>query len=151
MAINATQTASTYNQEPRNLIGTNYIIGKVTMSAKTISDIILLAKVPNKATIVDVRVKGTTAGTNAVFKIGIKGTNAGPSGGNGADTSLLETADAATTTGKASAVFIGYKVSLSDTDAQAGADIYMTLISGTWTISVSIDYMIAWVPDGMGV
>jgi len=150
MAINATLTASTYLQEPRNLIGTNYVIGRVTPSSRTLSDIILLARIPNKATIVDVSVKGATAGTNAVFKIGIKGTNAGPAGGSGADTTLLSAVDAATTTITRGTGFLGWKVSLSDTDAQVGADVYLTVVSGTWTITVTVDYMIAWVPDGLG-
>lgn len=151
MAINATATASTYNQEPRQRLGVNYVIGRVTPSAKTLSDIILLARVPNKATIVDVKTKGATGGTAAVYKIGIKGGNSGPAGGSGADTTLLSTVDAATTTVTTGNGFLGWKVSLSDTDAQVGADVYITLISGTWTITVTIDYQIAWVPDGAGV
>jgi hypothetical protein len=41
-------------------------------------------------------------------------------------------------------------VSLSDTDAHLGADVYMTLISGTWTVSASLDYQISYVMDGNG-
>lgn len=149
MALNATQTASAYNKVMRaNHIGPNYIIGGVTTSAKTLSDIVLLGRVPNKATIVGVQVQGACAGTAAVYKIGIKGGDGG--NGAGADTTLIATADLATAAGASTGPFVRHRVSLSDTDAYLGADVYMTLISGTWTVSCSLDFQIAYVMDGNG-
>lgn len=149
MGLNATQTASAYNKTMRaHHIGPNYIIGTVTTSAKTLSDIILLGKIPNKATIVGAHFQGVAAGTNAVYKVGVKGGDGG--NGAGADTTIIATTDLATTAGISAAAFVRHRVSLSDTDAHLGADVYMTLISGTWTVSCSLDFQIAYVMDGNG-
>jgi hypothetical protein len=43
---------------------------------------------------------------------------------------------------------VGSVVSISDTDVNAGADVYMTASSGSWTESFSIDYMIQYVANG---
>jgi hypothetical protein len=149
MALNATQTASAYNKVMRaHHIGPNYLIGTVNVISKTLSDIILLGRIPNKATIVGAIFQGVTAGTNAVYKVGVKGGDGG--NGAGADTTILATTDIVTAAGIASAAFVRHRVSLSDTDAHLGADVYMTLISGTWTVSASLDYQISYVMDGNG-
>jgi hypothetical protein len=149
MGLNATQTASAYNNPIRaHHIGPNYAIGKVNTSAKTLSDIILLCRVPHGATIVDCRVYGAGAGTAAVMKVGIKGGDGG--NGAGADTTLIASIDLATGAGSTMGPGIYHVVSLSDTDAHLGADVYATLISGTWTVSVSFDFQVAWVMKGNG-
>lgn len=149
MGLNATQTASAYNKPMRmHHVGVNYSIGTVTTSAKTLSDIVLLTRVPNGATIVSWHSSGTAAGTNAVYKIGVKGGNGGKAAG--ADDTILLTTDLATAAGIAAAHFVRHRVSLSDTDAYLGADVYMTLISGTWTVSCSMDFQIGYVMDGNG-
>lgn len=124
--------------------GVNYIIGHVEKTG-TLSDIILLGKVPNGATIIDFRMYGAGAGTAAVAKVGIKGGNGG--GGAGADNVIVSSHDFATGAGVTSTQHIRHRVSLSDTDAQAGCDVYMTVISGTWSTTVSFDYQIGFIMD----
>lgn len=149
MALNPTQTASVYNNTIRaHHIGVNYAIGKVNTSAKTLSDIILLCKVPHGATIVDCRIHGAGAGTAATLKVGVKGGDGG--NGAGADTSLLTSLDLATGAGAVGTAAVFHRVSLSDTDAHLGADVYATLVSGTWTVSVSFDFQIGWTMPGAG-
>lgn len=142
MAI-TTLTASAYLDGMRqHHVGVNYIIGHVEKTG-TLSDIILLGKIPNGATLVDFRMHGAGAGTAAVAKVGIKGGNGG--GGAGAETTIVASHDFASGAGVTSTALIRHRVSLSDTDAQAGADVYMTLISGTWSTTVSFDYQIGYI------
>lgn len=149
MAINATLTCTTYNQPMRaHHIGPNYVFGSLATSARTLSDIILLCRVPHGGTIVDFGLVGATAATAAVCKVGIKGENDNEVAG--ADDTILASFDFATTAGVRASAFIGWKVSLSDTDAHAGADVYMTVVSGTWTISISFDFQLAYVMSGAG-
>lgn len=152
MGLNATLTSSIYNNPIRaHHIGTNYAIGTINTSARTLSDIILLCRVPNGCTIVEATVYGAGAGTAAVLKVGHKG--AAGAGGKtaGADNSIIASLDLATGAGQRGTKFVRVDVSLSDTDAQAGADVYATVVSGTWTVSVSFDFQIGWVMKGNGV
>lgn len=143
MALNATLTVTTYNQTLRlNANGApNYITGHLAMSGRTLSDIILLARVPSGSTIVDWHIRGTSGETASVFKLGIRG------GGT-------ETSFGTMTFAGAAAVNFRYingrpiRVSASDTDAAAGVDIYMTVSSATWTTSISFDFTFVYVRDG---
>lgn len=149
MGLNATQTASVYNQPIRaHHIGVNYAIGKINSTGKTLSDIFLLCKVPHGATIVDFRIFGAGAGTAATVKVGVKGGDGG--NGAGADTTLLTSLDLASGAGAVGTMATFHKVSLSDTDAHLGADVYATIVSGTWSVSVSFDFQVGWTMPGAG-
>jgi hypothetical protein len=142
MAI-ATITASQWLQPPRLVhTGVNVIFGSLNSISRTISDILLLAKLPNKVRVTDIWVKGTTsAAAGLVYKLGMKGGGTETTFGTG------------TLSATATVLFnpktgVGSVVSISDTDVNAGADVYMTASSGSWTESFSIDYMIQYVANG---
>lgn len=142
MAI-ATITATLWMQPPRLVhTGVNVAFGSLNSISRTISDIFLLARLPNKAKVVDIWVKGTTAAaTGLVYKLGMKGGGTETTFGTG-------TLSATATTLFNPKTGVGTKVSISDTDVNAGADVYMTASTGSWTESFSIDYLIAYVADG---
>lgn len=143
MAV-ATLTATLWDRWPNvpyHHIGPNRQSGALHTATRTLSDIVFLCRVPSGCTITDFRVSGAgTAGTNSVYKVGVDG--------GGADTSLIVSADLVTAAG--ARMHNGpIRVSRSDTDANQGINVYMTLISGTWTTSVSFDYTIEYFHDGV--
>jgi hypothetical protein len=131
MAV-STLTASPYLQVIRGHHHSNEISGKVTLSGRTLSDIIFLGKVPNGALITGWNFFGTHGDTARTFKLGI-------TGGSAASETAFGTVTWTTLvlTGQQGCPF---RVSISDTDAQAGATIYATIATGTWTTSASFEY-----------
>lgn len=132
MAV-STLTTSVYLQTPmranhvQNYVGGQQLSG---LSGRTLSDIVFLCKIPNKAVITNWWFRGTHGDTGRAFKLGITG--------NGTETTFgTVTWVTATIHGLQGTPF---KVSISDTDAQAGATVYMTLSTGTWTTSASFEF-----------
>jgi len=132
MAV-ATTTTTVYTQTPmRGNHVHNWVGGKHTVSANTLSDIIFLCKIPNGAVVTNWHFKGTHGDTGRAFKLGI-------TGGNGASETTFGTIT--WTSGAVQGVSgCPFKVSISDTDAQAGATVYMTVSTGTWTTSASFEF-----------
>lgn len=129
----ATTTTTVYTQTPMrsNHVG-NWVGGKHTISTNTLSDIIFLCKIPNGAVITNWHFLGTHGDTTRTFKLGITG-----------GTAASETAFGTVTwtTGVVKAVTgCPFKVSISDSDAQGGAVVYMTVATGTWTTSASFEF-----------
>lgn len=138
-----TLTTSVYANPPMRLhhAAQNWVHGSYVASGRTLSDIILLAKIPNGVSVVDYYIKGTSGETASIFKLGIKGTGTETTFGTG-------TFSTGATVTYRPMTGIPFSVSLSDTDAQAGCDIYMTVSSGSWTTSVSFDFGFAYVAKG---
>jgi len=144
MTINATLTVSTYNQPLRlnNTGAPSITYGHIEFSGRTLSDIILLTRIPSGSTVVDWQIRGTSGETASVFKLGIKG--------GGTETTF----GTMTFAGAAAVNFRNInnrpiRVSASDTDAQAGVDVYLTVSSGSWTTSISFDFTFWHVRDGV--
>lgn len=145
MGLSATLTATGYNNPMKaHHIGVNYITGHIEKTG-TLSDIVILGRVPHGAMITEFRIHGAGAGTAAVCKVGVKGGDGG--GGAGAEATLLTDFDlaAGANNGAVGARFCRHRVSLSDTDAHLGADVYLTVVSGTWSTTVSFDFLIGYV------
>lgn len=141
----STVTSTVYGTMPRLTdIGTEVVQGKFTTSGRTLSDIIFLAKVPNHVTIIGWDLQGISAETASTFKLGITG---------GGTESTFGTF---TLAGNALVRFGGmltgcpFTVSLSDTDAQAGATIYATVSAGSHTTSISFDFCFRYKARGAG-
>ncbi len=153
MAINATLTSTAYMPQPRaNALGSNFVGGKMEISGRTLSDIILLACIPNRYTVVDYFLRGSSAETVAVFKLGIKSAGTATAQG-GAGTETTFGTGSFSSTGAVNyrpMTGLPYTVSISDTDAQAGADVYMTVSSGSWTTTVSMGYGFWYYGPGVG-
>lgn len=131
MAI-ATVTATPYLHPVRQDIHSNYVGGKIDLSTRTLSDIIFFAKVPNGAVITDIYMVPRHGDTARTMKLGITGGSAASETAFG--TLTLTTATRMVVSG------LPFKVSISDTDAQAGAVVYGTIATGTWTTSGSIEF-----------
>ncbi len=142
MAV-ATFTCSTWllGVGPLKTGGTNYVHGHLDLSARTLSDIGFLCKLPNQSVVVDYYVRGTSGETLSSFKLGIDHGGTETSFGTGS----LSTGAVVVYSPKTG---IPYLISISDTDAQGGATVYMTVSAGTWTTSISLDFMFAYVRRG---
>lgn len=133
MAV-ATLTCTVYSQAfpMRQHHHSNSVGGKVAagLATRTLSDIIFLCKIPNQAVITGWDFVGTHGDTARTFKLGITG--------NGTETTF-GTITWVTVT-RHGLTGCPFKVSISDTDAQAGATVYMTVSTGTWTTSASFEF-----------
>lgn len=141
-----TITCTTYNQPMRlNASGAaNKVYGHMETSGRTLSDIVLLCRIPNGATITDWWFRGTSGETASIFKLGITGSGTETTFG----TNTLSVAGPVTKQMRVDKP-VPFTVSMSDTDAQLGATVYMTISSGTWTTSTSWDFMFEYVRAGL--
>lgn len=142
MAI-ATFTCSTWllGVGPLSTGGSNRIHGHLELAARTLSDIGFLCKIPNQSVVVDYYVRGTSGETLSSFKLGIDHGGTETTFGTGS-LSVGAVVVYRPMTG------IPYLVSISDTDAQGGATVYMTVSAGSWTTSISLDFMFQYVRRG---
>jgi hypothetical protein len=152
MALNATLTASIYDNQPKAVhVGNQSVSGKITTSARTLSDIMFLAKVPHGATIVDFYEYHTNGETAAVMTFGL---NKGVVDGGAGNNSCLVGAGAVATMNRMSAglwpATSNYPpvVSLSDADPVRYAALTAKCVSGTFTTSISIRYSLTYRMDG---
>ena len=144
-----TYTCTTYNQiPPFHHTGSSRQYGQVVLGPATgnvsVSDIVFLCIIPNRARIVDLWIRGSSAETAAVFKLGIAGGTTGTETTFG--TLTLSTGGSLVMrplTG------VPFAVSRSDTDAQSGATIYMTISSGTWTTTATLEFMVEYQHPGL--
>lgn len=143
MAV-ATFTASTWllGVGPLKTGGTNYVHVHLDLSARTLSDIGFLCKLPNQSVVIDYYAKGASGETVSAFKLGID---------HGGTETTFGTLSLSTATGAIPmryATGLPYLISISDTDALGGATVYMTLSTGSWTTSISLDFLFSYVRRG---
>jgi len=161
-----TFTSTVYERQglsgQRYRLGMNFIGGtlpETQLINLSVSDIVFLCRIPNRATIVDWYLKGnsTTTITAAIMKMGIVSAGSAVAGTESTFGSALTFSSTAWMHrpggGSATALVtsVPFKVSISDTDAQAGALVYATASSGTFTTSLSLDFGFWYVHDGHGV
>jgi hypothetical protein len=128
----ATTTTTVYSQPMRRNHISNYVGGKHTIATNTLSDIIFLCKIPNGAVVTNWHFRGTHGDTTRTFKLGITGGSAASETAFGTQTWTTGTVLGVSGT--------PFKVSISDSDAQGGATVYMTVSTGTWTTSASFEF-----------
>lgn len=140
-----TVTCTTYNLGvgPFRHGGENILYGQIVLGPQTVSDIVWLCRVPNRAVITDIWFRGSTAETAAIFKAGIA------AGSTGTETTF---GTLTLSTGGSLLLRPGtgvpFKVSRSDTDAAAGATVYLTISSATWTTTATMDFMVRYTHPG---
>lgn len=146
----STLTCTTWLQpiKQNNNGAPSFIYGHVDTGARTLSDIILLGRIPSGATVLDYFLRGSTGETAAVIRMGADG------GGTATTfiTSHTLSVNAATNGYRAYGALSTYtptRFSRSDSDAQDGVNIYATLQAGTFTTSFSFDFGIWYVRDGV--
>lgn len=114
-----------------------YTAGGVTAS---VSDTILLVKVPNGATIIDGYLTGTTGSDSLIFEVGVAGTDNNLAAG----LTLSATAQLA----RFNAGGLPVKVSLSDDAVPQWAWVFATVASGSATATASINLVVKYAAPG---
>lgn len=139
--VRATETGT-------NVVRT-HLAGGLSAST-TLSDIILIARIPNGARIHSFYMSGIVPGDATVFKVGTGG--AGNTTGTGADDDSVATA--LTLSGTAaiknfdSGATMPYLVSLSDDAEPKWTWLFATLVSGTTTATCSIQFVVKYSMPG---
>lgn len=117
----------------------------------TLSDIILIAKIPHGATVTNFWMAGIVPGDATTFKVGVGG--AGSSGGTGADDDAV-ISTVVTLSGTAAiqrfnaAATMPFKVSLSDDANPRWTYLFATLVAGTSTNTCSIQFVVEYAMPG---
>tara|TARA_S200002703_G_scaffold107486_1_gene93374 strand:+ start:535 stop:951 length:417 start_codon:yes stop_codon:yes gene_type:complete len=136
MAV-STVTASAALELPRMVhAGVNSVTSKYVHSG-TVGDIVLMAKVPNKAEIIAVMGKITTAETAANATVGVQG-SAAEFGSLASGTSPVFPTKGT----------VKYTVSLSDDAVPQHSYVVVSPTSATWTISATIDLTVLYTAPG---
>lgn len=147
MATKTADAAHDYVAARSNYSGATSMISNYSANATTISsgDVFWMLKVPNGATITDLRFWGRTSGTGGVvFNVGTTGSASlfGPA-------TISATHQYISLTGGASATAqFPYKVSLSDDAALQYVVLALTQASGTATATGSFGLMATWLMPG---
>lgn len=153
MAVNTRTCSDALAFVRSNEIGESVVrthLAGALAASLTLSDIILIAKIPNQATITDFWMAGIVPGDATVFKVGVGG--AGATGGTGADDDcvslLLTLSGTAAVKRFDQGVQMPYKLSLSDDAEPKWAYLFATLISGTSTATCSIQFVVKYSMPG---
>lgn len=111
--------------------------GAASLSA---SDVILVARIPNQAWLVDAYISGTTGGDATIWKLGTSVSDCALIAlGTLSATAQLKRADRP----------LPFKVSLSDDAVPQNAWLFATRISGTSTATASIQFVVQYYVGGL--
>ncbi len=149
MAV-ATYTASQVSQVRRLSVGQNVVYSRLEQAAMTVSDIVLLAQVPNHAIVTDgymtVRGVGITTGT---WKIGVQGTLVDAISGATLTSDTLHAGASLTASGIAriTSSFLPFKVSVSDDAASQFVWLQATFSAGSGTATQSLAFVMNYLID----
>lgn len=148
MAV-VTHTCTVYANTPKySQIGNLTIAGKLEFNA-TLSDILFLAKVPHGAKIVDFMEYHTNGQTAAVIDFGFA---SGVAAGGGRNDSCLVSAGAVATNNRLSLATLPsnqpLQISVSDNDPARYAILQGKCVSGTFTISLTLNWQLTYRMDG---
>jgi hypothetical protein len=146
----ATYTATSYATAKQVFTGLNVVRGQAKWTAAgSVTDVIFLAKVPHGARIVDFYEYHTNGETAAVLDFGF---TKGIAAGGGANMSCLVSGGAVATMNRMSlAAAPGnapITISLSDADPIKYTSLACKAISGTFTITVVVNFMLSYHFDG---
>lgn len=131
-------------------IGNQAVSGKMVYGAGTVGDILFLAKVPHGAKIVDFYEFHSSGQTAAAISFGF---DRGVAAGGAGNASCLVSSGAVGGTGNRMNMALApdgqpITISLSDTDPVRYAVLVGKAESGTFTISVSIGFVLSYRKDG---
>lgn len=147
----ATYTCTTFHNSPKAVhAGDQSVDGKIVWpAAGTVGDILFLAKVPHGAKIVDFLEYHSNGQTAAAISFGF---NKGIAAGGGGNASCLIASAAVATNNRmslgASPTGAPLRISLSDLDPVRYATLIGEALSGTFTISVSVGFLLTYRMDG---
>lgn len=127
----------------RNHAGTQTLFVHLDVAAATLSDIILLAKIPNGALVTDVRGTIGTSNTDSAIKLGWKGyfnTAAGSETAFGTHTA--STTDAVTNFAMATEDLAAVHISFTDSIGSDFAMLYATCSTGSFSDTFSLNIVV---------
>lgn len=151
MAV-ATYTSTVFNRVPKAVhTGINTVSGKIVLPAATVSDIVFLAKIPHGAIVTDFYEYHSSGQTAAVIDFGF---DRGIAAGGGGNASCIVAGGAIATMNRmsiaASPTGAPVQISLSDNDPVRHAVLQGKLVSGTFTITVSLGFGVSYRMDETG-
>ena len=129
-----------------NPTGTTTVHVKADFSALTLSDILLLAKLPQRALVTQISGIIGTSNADSVIKLGWKAPNAG----NGSETAFgthTASATAVTAFDMNSELVQPVLISFTDSIGQAYAQLYATCSVGSFSDTFSIDIVVEYTMD----
>lgn len=147
----ATYTSTVYNNLAKfEQVGNTSVSGQGQWTAAgTVGDILFLAKIPNGAKIVDFYEYHSNGQTAAVLDFGF---DRGIAAGGAGNASCLVSGGAVATMNRMSLAAapnnLPITISLSDTDPVRYAVLQAKAVSGTFTISVSVNFCLTYRFDG---
>lgn len=149
MATKTADAAHDYVQPRSNYGGTTVMVSNYTANGSTISsgDVFLLAKVPNGATITDLKWFGRSAGAGGiVFNLGTTGSASlfGPA----TISATHQYITIGQTAGSSATTQFPYRVALSDDAASQFVTLAATMASGTATATGSFGLMVTYLMPG---
>lgn len=145
-----TLTCSVFDSQPKNVeTGIVSVSGTYTGDATkyTVGDTILLAKIPHGAKYVSFECDHSTGATAAGVDFGY---SKGGAAGGGASLSALVSAGAQATINRKTTLGIPADISVSDNDVNRWGILAATVVSGTTTTSLVINFTYCYRVDGAG-
>lgn len=131
-----------------NHTGTTVIHIHGDFSAQTLSDLVLLAKLPQRALITDLRGFFGTSNTDSVIKLGWKAPNSSTDNETAFGTHTSSATDAVTLIDlQVEEIVPGILISFTDSIGQAYAQLYATCSVGSFTDTWSLDLVLTYTMD----
>ena len=144
--ITSTLAAATAPMK-QNHIGTTTLHVHVDAFAQTLSDIVLLAKLPQRALVTDISGQFGTSNVDSVIKLGWKAPNSSTDNETAFGTHTSSTTDAVTLIDFANEELSPTLISFTDSIGQAYAQLYATCSVGSFTDTWSLDLVIQFTMD----
>ena len=153
MAVLGTVTSSEMNPLKANL-GVNYVRSHTVVTGATVSDVVFLARLPDRATLIWWSLKGGSAGnTSGTWKLGFTtpATLVDTTSGNTITYDSLHAGVSLTVGGMGAPVSVQgnqnlpFRLSLSDDSVNHFAWLALTATSGTLSTSTSLDFQMLYI------
>ena len=136
----------------QNHVGTTTLHIHANMAAQTLSDITLLAKLPQRALVTDIFGQFGTSNVDSVIKLGWKAPNSSTDNETAFGTHTSSTTDAVTLIDFATEEVNPVLISFTDSIGQAYAQLYATCSVGSFTDTWSLNLVVQYTMDhGEGV
>jgi hypothetical protein len=136
----------------QNHVGTITQRVHIDVSATTLSDIVLLAKLPQRALVMDISGQFGTSNVDSAIKLGWKAPNSSTDNETAFGTHTSSTTDAVTLIDFANEELSPTLISFTDSTGLAYAVLYATCSTGSFTDTWSLDLVIQYTMDhGEGV
>ena len=131
----------------RNHIGTTTLHIHANMSAQTLSDITILAKLPQGALVTDISGQFGTSNVDSVIKLGWRAPNSSTDNETAFGTHTSSTTDAVTLIDFANEELNPTLISFTDSIGQAYAQLYATCSVGSFTDTWSLNLVLQYTMD----